>query len=144
MGSAATSSILSVHHGADFTNRAHAPATDRQNTVQLKYSWKQIDSHSNLPARPMRQPASGNFTCWSDEAGAASGFPEQRRFLLFETSIDASTVQAYLETEYRVHGDEPFTFKVGEVCPALAAVHKRHRVDCSAYITAFNLSLIHI
>lgn len=57
---------------------------------------------------------------------------------MFETSIDASTANAFRETEYRVHGDEPFTLKVGEVCPALAAVHKRHRVDCSAYITAFN------
>lgn len=57
---------------------------------------------------------------------------------MFETSIDASTVQAYLETEYRVHDDEPFTLKVGQVCPALAALHKRHRLDCSAYITACN------
>ena len=57
---------------------------------------------------------------------------------MFETSIDASTVQAYLETEYRVQGDKPFTLKAGEVCPALAAAHKRYRVDCSAYITACN------
>ena len=27
---------------------------------------------------------------------------------------------------------------MGETCPALAAVHKLHRVDCSAYITACN------
>ena len=57
---------------------------------------------------------------------------------MFETSIDAGTVQAFRETEYMVHGDEPFTLKVGEVCPPLAAAHKRHRVDCSAYITACN------
>jgi hypothetical protein len=38
-----------MHHGADFTTRAHAPATDRQNAVQLKYSWKQIDSHASQP-----------------------------------------------------------------------------------------------
>ena len=52
--------------------------------------------------------------------------------------IDAVTVQAYQETEYRAHGDEPFTLIVGETCPPLAAAHKRHRVDCSAYITACN------
>jgi len=52
--------------------------------------------------------------------------------------MDASTVQAYLETEYRVHGDKPFALKVSKVCPELAAAHKRHRVDCSAYITACN------
>jgi hypothetical protein len=57
---------------------------------------------------------------------------------LFETIIDAGIVQAYRETEYTAHGDDPFTLRVGELCPALAAAHKRHRVDCSAYITACN------
>jgi hypothetical protein len=57
---------------------------------------------------------------------------------LFESIIDAGTVQAYRETEYAVHGDEPFTLRVGQVCPALAAAQQRHRVDCSAYITACN------
>ncbi len=47
-------------------------------------------------------------------------------------------MQAFRETEYRASADEPFTLKVGEACPALAAAHKRHRVDCSAYITACN------
>ena len=58
--------------------------------------------------------------------------------MLFETSIDCGTVQAFRETEYMVHGDKPFTLKVGELCPELGAAHKRHRVDCSAYITACN------
>lgn len=58
--------------------------------------------------------------------------------MLFESTIDASTLQAYLETKYGVQGDEPFTLKVDELCPPLAAAHKRHRVDCSAYITACN------
>ncbi len=58
--------------------------------------------------------------------------------MLFESIIDAGTVQAFRETEYRVHGDEPFTLKVGETCSALAAAHKRYRVECSAYITACN------
>ena len=57
---------------------------------------------------------------------------------MFESIIDAVTVQAYQETEYRAHGDEPFSLWVGESCPALAAAQKRHRVDCSAYITACN------
>jgi hypothetical protein len=59
---------------------------------------------------------------------------------LFESIIDAGTVQAYRETEYAVHGSEPFTLRVGEACPALAAAQQRHRVDCSAYITACNPS----
>jgi hypothetical protein len=55
-----------------------------------------------------------------------------------ESIIDAATVQAYRDTGYQAHGDEPFTLRVGETCPALAAAHKRHRVDCSTYITACN------
>jgi hypothetical protein len=57
---------------------------------------------------------------------------------LFESIIDAATLQAFRETEYRVHSNEPFILRVGEACSALAAAHKRHRVDCSAYITACN------
>lgn len=57
---------------------------------------------------------------------------------MFETLIDAETLQAYRETEYRVDGADPFILRVGELSAALAAAHKRHRVDCSAYITACN------
>lgn len=59
--------------------------------------------------------------------------------LLFsESIIDAATLQAYRDTEYRVHANEPFTLSIGEACPALAAAHKNCRSDCSAFITAFN------
>jgi hypothetical protein len=57
---------------------------------------------------------------------------------MFDSIIDAALVQAYRETEYRVHYAEPFTLRIGDASPALAAAHKRHRADCSAYITAFN------
>ena len=57
---------------------------------------------------------------------------------MFESIIDAGTVQAFQETEFRVHGDEPFTLWVGETCSALAAAHKHHGVECSAYLTACN------
>ena len=59
-------------------------------------------------------------------------------FLLSESIIDTGTVQAFRETDYRVHGNDPFTLRVGEFCPVLAAVHQHHGVDCSAYITACN------
>lgn len=58
--------------------------------------------------------------------------------MLFESTLDAATVQAYRDTEYRVHGDAPFTLRVGEASAALSAAHQRHRVDCSAYLTACN------
>lgn len=52
--------------------------------------------------------------------------------------IDDHTIQAFRETEYRAYTDEPFTLRIGEVCDPLAAAHKRHRVDSSAFITACN------
>ena len=57
---------------------------------------------------------------------------------MIESIIDSGLQKSYRETEYKVLGDEPLTLKVGEVCPALAALHKSHRVDCSAFITACN------
>ena len=72
------------------------------------------------------------------QSGYSVGPLRTEGFLFFESIIDAGTVQAYRETEYRAHGDEPLTLRVGETSSALAAAHKRHRVDCSAYITACN------
>jgi hypothetical protein len=92
-----------------------------------------------MPASPTNAAArKWKFHLPERRSGSSVRIPGTKEILLFETSIDASTVQAYLETEYRVHDDEPFTLKVGQVCPALAALHKRHRLDCSAYITACN------
>ena len=52
--------------------------------------------------------------------------------------IDADTVQAYLETEYRVLGEPAFTLRVGQSSADLLAAHRQHRVDCSAFVTACN------
>ena len=54
------------------------------------------------------------------------------------STIDASTIQAYLETEFRVLGDSPAILRVGVHCPELAVLHNEHRTDCSAFITACN------
>lgn len=57
---------------------------------------------------------------------------------MIESIINAGLQQSYRETDYKTLGDEPLTMNVGEVCSPLAALHKRHRVDCSAFITAYN------
>ena len=59
-------------------------------------------------------------------------------FVFSESQIDRSTIQAFLETEYHVFGDSPFTLKIGEPSSALAAACKRNRAESSAYITACN------
>ena len=55
-----------------------------------------------------------------------------------ESLIDPDTIQAYLETEYHVFGDSPFTIRIGEPNSALAAACKRNGAETSAYITACN------
>ncbi|MFM0221514.1 DUF3293 domain-containing protein [Paraburkholderia dipogonis] len=58
--------------------------------------------------------------------------------MLTDSDIPRETIQAYLETCYRVHGDTPTTLKIGETSPTLATLHKAHHTDCSAFITACN------
>lgn len=53
-------------------------------------------------------------------------------------AMDDGLIQAYTETHYTVQDVEPFVLRIGEVSEALMACHKRHRVDCSAFITAWN------
>ena len=72
------------------------------------------------------------------QSGCSVGPSIAEGFFLSDTTIDAATIRAYRETEYQVHGDEPFTLRIGEASPVLPAVHKRHRVVCSAYVTAYN------
>ena len=57
--------------------------------------------------------------------------------------IPPDTLQAYRETDYKVHADDTlgsasFTLRIGEDCEALRDVHALHMVDCSAYLTACN------
>jgi hypothetical protein len=58
--------------------------------------------------------------------------------LLPASAIDPPTLQAYLETDYRVHGEPDFTLRVGRASAELLAAHKRRRTDCSAFLTACN------
>ena len=54
------------------------------------------------------------------------------------TVIDQNTVQAYLDTDYQVRAEVPFTLKIGLANELLAALHKSQRVASSAFITACN------
>ena len=52
--------------------------------------------------------------------------------------IDHATIQAYRETDYHVHVDTPVTLNIGVANATLAALHKVHRVESSAFVTACN------
>ena len=58
---------------------------------------------------------------------------------MFQDSFIAqSSIQAYLETNYHVHGATPLTLNIGVANAGLAALHKTHSVESSAYVTACN------
>ena len=55
-----------------------------------------------------------------------------------DSVIDQGSIQAYLETNYHVHGATSFALNIGVANAALAALHKAHSVASSAYVTACN------
>lgn len=58
---------------------------------------------------------------------------------MFSDSIlEPELIQAFLETEYQVAGDSSLVLKIGISSPELVALHKAHRVESSAFITACN------
>jgi hypothetical protein len=54
------------------------------------------------------------------------------------SAIDAETLQAYRETDYRVLEGLPTTLHVDAPCPELLLLHARYQARCSAFITACN------
>lgn len=59
-------------------------------------------------------------------------------FLFTASDIHPDLIQAYTETEFRVLEGNPFTLRIGKVSNDLLVAHKRHRVECSAFITSCN------
>ena len=57
---------------------------------------------------------------------------------LQESSISEVLKQAYIETDYIVETEPRMTLKIGTANPALLTLHKKLRVNCSAFITAHN------
>ncbi len=59
-----------------------------------------------------------------------------------DTALSPELIQAFLETHYRVHQDSPdvppLTLRVSQASAGLAALHRSHSVDCSAFLTAYN------
>jgi uncharacterized protein DUF3293 len=73
------------------------------------------------------------------EYGSASAaYTTGAHVLPFRMTIDPATLAAYRQTEYHVLGATPAVLRIGVHCPALAALHAAHDVQCSALITACN------
>lgn len=64
--------------------------------------------------------------------------PGRNEVAMSLSQIDPATLQAYIETNYRVAGEAPFVLQLGVHSPQLAALHAQHGVESSAYVTACN------
>jgi hypothetical protein len=103
-----------------------------------------LNGHYELGRRP-RQPAyPGKVECdskcgsvMSNQAGRVDP-PKTEGFLFLKSVINATTIKAYQDTEYRVQSDKPFTLQIGTLNDPLLVIHKLYRVECSALITAWN------
>lgn len=58
-------------------------------------------------------------------------------WMAMNSKVDAATIEAYRETDYHVHGDSPFTLRVGRHSEALARAQAMHGAG-SAFLTACN------
>ena len=96
-------------------------------------SW--VDAHTNLLPEQGGLPKS-NVARRSNQAGASALI--EGDFFLSDTSIAEHLLVFYRETDYQVHGPEPFSLKVGLPSEPLRRLFKQHRCDCAAFITACN------
>ena len=54
------------------------------------------------------------------------------------SAISPALLEAYRETHYEVFTDPAFTLRVGSMSDALLALHRRHGVEASAFLSACN------
>lgn len=54
------------------------------------------------------------------------------------STIDPLTLASYLETDYSVFAQLPFTLRVGVANDSLSALYRKLNTNCCAYITAYN------
>ena len=57
---------------------------------------------------------------------------------MLDTTIANSLLESYQNTDYLVHGRDPFTLRIGQSSEPLLRLYKQYRCDCAAFITASN------
>ncbi len=55
-----------------------------------------------------------------------------------ESAIDKNLIQAYVDTDFRVHTEPPFVLNVGVSSEPLPQLFHQYQCDCAAYLTACN------
>jgi Protein of unknown function (DUF3293) len=67
-----------------------------------------------------------------------SWFIGEVKSLYEHSQIPRATIQAYLETEYRVYGSLPTVLRIGQPNQTLCEIHSAYGVLSSAFVTACN------
>ena len=57
---------------------------------------------------------------------------------MLDSTIADDLLESYRDTDYQVHGQDPFSLRIGEVSEPLLRLFKQYRCDCAGFITAFN------
>lgn len=99
---------------------------------------KWVDAHANLPIRARWIARADVVSTGTTKRKHSVDPPPSEGFLFSDTAIDRETIQAYLETEYRVSAPVAIALRIGDVNTALADLHHRHGIEASAFITAWN------
>ncbi len=109
-----------------------------ENVLSLRSIQKWADAHANLPSAARWIAKADVASVRATSGSSASTLPLLEGFLFSGSTIDRDTIQAYVETEYRAHGDTPMTLRIGEANAALAVSQKARGVGSSAFISACN------
>ena len=88
------------------------------------------------PGKVDRESECGSFR--SNQAGKRRPSSKTEGFLFSDSVIDPVIIQAYLETQFRIHGDVTFALQIGMASPDLLSLYGQHNVDCAAFLTGCN------
>lgn len=55
-----------------------------------------------------------------------------------DSTLAETTIQAYLQAEYRIHAEPPFSLRVGRQSEALQALYTKTGTASAAFITPYN------
>jgi hypothetical protein len=97
------------------------------------------NAHINLPPRA-RWIAKADVALYTEATNWVMRRPSSKTesFMYSESNIDHDTIQAYLQTHYRVFEPVAFTLCVEEPNLDLITAQHQRQVDCSAFVTACN------
>ena len=122
-----------IHQYFLFSQTAKPAST--YNTLVIK-RW--VDAHTNLPFGARWFAFKQMWLLEEQPSRQRQPSPQLEGFLLPESAISPSLIEAYLAAHYRVDAELPFTLKVGVFSEPLAQLLQRHQCDYVAYLTACN------